>query len=430
MASSLIHNGALIDGTGGEPLPDGAVLVEDGRIRAVGRRDDVPRPGGEVAEIDAQGGFILPGFVDAHVHLMLEGADLLKQLTTPLSLHFYRAIAHMRRTVEAGVTSVRDAGGADAGVKRAVEEGLVVGPRMQISISVLTTTGGHADFWLPSGAEVSLFPTYPGNPSGRCDGPDGVRRKVREVLRAGAEVVKVCSTGGVLSPTDHPEFTQFTPEELGVMVQEAAYRRGVKVMAHAQGAEGVKNAVRAGVHSIEHGICLDDEAVELMLRHGTYLVPTLVAPLGVLETAEATGAMPEWGVRKAREVVDVHRDSIARAHRAGVRIAMGTDAAVVPHGTNLRELGLLCDVGMTPMEAIVAATKTAADCLGWGDGVGTLEAGQRADVVVSRIDPVADVRSLATADNILLVLKDGAVVKDRRDNGAAGERQGRPVQAD
>ena len=274
MASSLIHNGTVIDGTGREPLPDGAVLIEDGRIGAVGRRDDLTRPAGAVAEIDAQGGFILPGFIDAHVHLMLEGFDLVGHLTTPFSLHFYRAIDHMRRTVEAGVTCVRDAGGADAGVKRAVEAGLVVGPRMQISISVLTTTGGHGDFWLPSGAEFSLFSAYPGNPDGRCDGVDGVRQKVREVLRAGAEIVKVCSTGGVLSPTDHPEFTQFSPEELGVMVQEAAYRRGVKVMAHAQGADGIKNAVRAGVHSIEHGIYLDDEAIELMLRNGTWLVPT------------------------------------------------------------------------------------------------------------------------------------------------------------
>jgi imidazolonepropionase-like amidohydrolase len=237
---------------------------------------------------------------------------------------------------------------------------------------------------------------------------------VREVLRAGAEVVKVHATGGVLSPTDHPDFTQFTPEELGIMVQEAAYRGGKKVMAHAQGAEGIKNAVRAGIHSIEHGIYLDDEAIALMLERGTYLVPTLAAPLGVLEAAERTGAMPEWGIRKAREVVDIHRASIARAYKAGVKIAMGTDAAVVPHGTNLRELGLMCGIGMTPMEAIVATTRVAAACLGWEEQVGTVEAGKLADLVISKVDPIADVRALEDPANIVLVMKDGGVVKDAR----------------
>ncbi len=353
---------------------------------------------------------------------MFEGFDIPKMMATPFSLNFYKAIAHMRRTIEAGVTSVRDAGGADLGVKQAVEQGLVLGPWLQISISVLTITGGHGDGWMPSGNELVLFPEYPGNPDGRCDGPEEVRRKVREILRAGAEVIKVCSTGGVLSPTDHPEFTQYTPEELDIMVQEGAYRRGVKVMAHAQGAEGVKNAVRAGIHSIEHGIYLDDEAIELMLERGTFLVPTLVAPVGVVEAAERSGAMPEWGLRKARESIEAHRDSIARAHRAGVKIAMGTDAAVVPHGTNLRELGLMCDCGMSPMQAIVATTKVAAECLGWQDRLGTVEPGKLADIVIARTDPIADLRSLEDVNNIAVVMKGGEVVKDRR--AAIGKEPG------
>jgi len=319
----------------------------------------------------------------------------------------------MRRTVEAGITSVRDAGGADAGVKQAVEQGLVLGPRMQISITPLTITGGHGDGWMLSGNEFMLFPPYPGNPDGRCNGVEEVRKKVREVLRAGAEVVKVHATGGVLSPRDHPEFTQFSEEELRVMVQEAAYRRGVKVMAHAQGAEGVKNAIRAGIYSIEHGIYLDDEAIELMLQHGTFLVPTLIAPLAVLEAGEK-GGMPEYGVRKAREVVEAHGDSIGRAHKAGVKIAMGTDAGVMPHGTNLRELGLMINIGMTPMEAIVATTRTAAECLGWQDRVGTLEPGKLADVVITRSDPLKDIRSLENVENIAVVMKDGQIVIDRR----------------
>ncbi len=412
MSTILIHNGVLIDGAGNPPIQDGAVLVQENRILAAGHRSQMPQPDGPVTQIDAQGGTILPGFIDTHVHLMLEGVNIPQLLTTPFSFNFYKAIHHMRRTVEAGITSVRDAGGADVGVKQAVEQGLVLGPRMQISISVLTTTGGHGDGWMLSGNTLDLFPPYPGNPGGLCDGVEEVRKKVREVLRAGAEVIKVCATGGVLSPTDHPEFTQFTEEELRVMVQEGRFRRGVKVMAHAQGAEGIKNAVRAGIHSIEHGIFLDDEAIDLMLEHGTFLVPTLLAPLAVLEAGERPNSgMPEYGLRKARETVAIHRESIARAYKAGVKIAMGTDAGVMPHGTNLRELGLMCDVGMSPMEAIVATTKTAAECLGWQDQVGTLEPGKLADVIVTRMDPLADIRSLEQVDNIALVMKDGQVVK-------------------
>ena len=416
MAYTLIHNGTLVDGNGGAPVADGAVLVEDNTIRAVGRKVDIRLPAAPVNQIDAGGGWILPGLIDTHVHLMLEGIDIPKMLMTPFSFNFYKALAHMRRTLDAGITTVRDAGGADLGVKQAQAAGLIAGPRMQISVTALSITGGHGDGWMPSGMSLDLFPTYPGMPDNKCDGVEDVRKKVREVLRAGAEVIKVCSTGGVLSPTDHPEFTQFTEEELRVMVQEGAYRRGVKVMAHAQGAEGIKNAVRAGIHSIEHGIFLDDEAIDLMLAHGTFLVPTLLAPLAVLEQGEA-GAMPEYGVRKARETIEIHSESIAKAHKAGVTIAMGTDAGVMPHGTNLRELGLMCAVGMSPMAAIVATTKTAAACLGWQDRVGTLAAGKLADVVVTRTDPLANIRSLEETANIVLVMQDGNVVKDIR--GAA-----------
>ncbi len=322
------------------------------------------------------------------------------------------SVEYMRRTLDAGITSVRDAGGADVGMKQAVETGVVVGPRMQISTAVLTITGGHVDFWMRSGNEFQLLPAYPGFPDGRCDGVDGVRKTVREVLRAGADVLKICTTGGVMSPTDHPDFTQFSPEEIEVVVREAAYRRGIKVMAHAQGVEGIKNAVRAGVHSIEHGIYLDDEAIELMLEHDTFLVPTLLAPAEVVEKGEEVG-MPAHAIRKAREVIDVHKDSIRRAHEAGAKIAMGTDAGVMPHGTNLRELGLMVDVGMTPMEAIVATTKTAAECLGWQDRVGTVEVGKLADLVIAKTDPLRDIRSLENRDNVEVVMKGGEVVKER-----------------
>lgn len=414
MAHTMISNGTLIDGRGGEPIPNAAVLLKDNRIYAAGHIDSITIPFGHIDQIDAQGGWILPGMIDTHVHMMLEWSGLQHMMETPFSMNFYKSVGYLRRTIEAGITTVRDAGGADLGMKQAVDEGLIVGPRLQISITVLGITGGHTDDWLPSGNTQHLFMPYPGNPSGICDGVDEVRKKVREVLRAGADIIKICSTGGVLSPTDHPEFTQFSPEELDVIVQEANYRRGTKVMAHAQGADGIKNAVRAGVHSIEHGIYLDDEAIELMLKHGTYLVPTLLAPVAVLEIAQASGTMPEYGIRKSQEVLEIHRDSVARAYEAGVRIAMGTDAGVMPHGTNLRELGLMASVGMSPMEVIVNTTKTAAECLGWDDRLGTIESGKLADIIITKTDPLQNLTSLEKPDNIVTVLKDGQIVKDLR----------------
>ena len=418
MEISLVRNATLIDGTGAAPLRDAAVLVTDGRIEQAGPREKIAVPPGAI-DIDAGGVCILPGFIDAHVHLMLEGINLARDMATPFSMRFYQSIEYMRRTLDAGITTVRDAGGADAGLKQAVDSGIVPGPRVQISIAILTITGGPVDFWMRSGNEFRLLPPYPGFPDGRCDGVDGVRQRVREVLRAGADVIKVCATGGVMSPTDHPEFTQFSPEELHVIVREAAYRGGRKVMAHAQGLEGIKHALRAGVHSIEHGIYLDDEAIELMLERGAFLVPTLLAPVGVLEAGQQ-GGMAAHAVQKAREVLDAHRDSISRAHKAGVKIAMGTDAGVVPHGTNLRELGLMVGVGLTPMEAIVATTRTAAECLGWQDRVGTIEAGKAADLVITRTDPLHDIRSLEDTGNILLVMKGGTVVKDLRGPAVRG----------
>ncbi|MCP4362750.1 MAG: amidohydrolase family protein [Chloroflexi bacterium] len=412
MQYTLVHNGTLIDGYGRDPIQNGAVLVKDNQIQAVGKKLDIPLPDVEVTMLDAQGGHILPGLIDTHVHFLFEEINIMRLLSTPFSLNYYLAQDRMERTLNTGITSVRDAGGADLGMKQAVEQGVILGPRMQISISVLSITGGHGDTWLPSGTNLDLFSETPGRPSGICDGVEDVRKKVRQILRAGAEIIKVCATGGVLSPTDHPEFTQFSQDELEVMVQEAAFRKGIKVMAHAQGAEGIKNAVRAGIHSIEHGIFVDDEAIELMLEKGTFLVPTLLAPLAVLEIAEATGSMPEWGVQKSREVIEIHSENIGKAFQAGVNIAMGTDAGVMKHGTNLRELGLMCNVGMSPMETIVATTKTAAECLGWQDRVGTLESGKLADLIITKTNPLADIRSLENVDNIGLVMLDGRIVKN------------------
>lgn len=409
MTTLLIKNGYIIDGTGADGF-EGTVVVEDQKIAYVGSPEGYQETGQEQV-VDATGHSVLPGFIDTHVHMMFEYTPLEKRLTTPFSYMFYQALEYMQATLNAGVTTVRDALGTDLGVKRAIENGLVKGPRIQLSINALTITGGHGDGMQVNGDIFDIAPSgYRGMPTGMADGVDEVRKKTREMLRAGAEVIKVHATGGVLSATDHPEFTQYSYDELAAIVEEAKFRKGVKVMAHAQGAEGIKNAVRAGIHSIEHGIYLDDEAIELMIEKGTYLVPTLLAPIAVLETADEVG-MPASAVAKSKEVIEAHKESFTKAYKAGVKIAMGTDAGVFKHGTNLRELGLMVDGGMTPMESIVASTKTAAECLGWEDKVGTLEANKLADIVIVKGNPLEDIYSLADHETIAHVFKDGVFVK-------------------
>jgi imidazolonepropionase-like amidohydrolase len=257
---------------------------------------------------------------------------------------------------------------------------------MQISIIMLSQTGGHGDEWLPSGDLSSLFIAHPGRPSGIVDGSDEVRRKVRELHRMGADVIKVATSGGVLSPRDDPRHAHLRPAELEVLVEEAT-AAGMFVMAHAQGAEGIKNAVRAGIRSIDHGIFLDDEGIELMKARGTWLVPTLVAPQGVLDAVDAGVQLPPAIVDKARSVVEVHRTAFRNAVQAGVRIAMGTDSGVTPHGQNLHEVQLMLEGGMTPAAALEATTRSAAQLMGLDDDLGTIEAGKIADLVVVDGDP-------------------------------------------
>ncbi|MBN9740390.1 amidohydrolase family protein [Amycolatopsis sp. A1MSW2902] len=397
MTRTLFTGGTVFDGTGSAPAP-ADVVVEDGRIVEVGTGLDGDRA------VDCAGAMLLPGMFDCHVHVTVSDLGLLQRVQKPFSYQFYEAARNLWTTLKLGITTVRDAAGADLGIKQAVADGLIPGPRLEIAIGLISPTGGHGDGWMPSGHCVPLSLPHPGRPSALADGPDEMRRVARTLLRAGADVLKVCTTGGVLSPRDDPRHSQFTPEELDVLVAEATMQ-GRAVMAHAQGAEGVKNAVRAGIRSIEHGIYLDDEAIELMLARGTWLVPTLVAPVNVIRAAAAGAALPDAVVQKAKEVAEVHLESVRRAVEAGVRIAMGTDSGVGPHGTNLEELELMRSAGMSPADVLVAATSSAARLLGKDAELGRLAPGYRADLVVVSGD-IYDFPALA--GNVREVWQDGA----------------------
>ncbi len=402
MTRTVFTGGLVYDGTTGRPA-EGDVVVEDGRIVDVG-------PGLDGDEsVDCTGGYLSPGFMDCHVHVTLDAPSQMRILETPFSLQFYSAAANLKKTLDIGLTTVRDAGGADLGIKEAVDRGMIPGPRMQISIIMLSQTGGHGDDWSICGGDVPFFLPHPGRPSGLADGPDEVRKRVREIIRAGADVIKVATTGGVLSPRDDPRHPHFRDAEIAVMTEEAT-AAGIHVMAHAQGAGGIKAALRNGVRSIEHGIFLDDEAIEMMLQRGAWLVPTLQAPRAVIAAAEAGLPIPQSSVDKAISTTQAHLESVRRAHEAGVRIAMGTDAGVGAHGTNLEEVELMTEAGMSSLEALHATTGSAAELLDVASDRGTIRPGQRADLVLVDGDP-GDVTKLG--DRVRAVYLDGTEVSRR-----------------
>ena len=376
MTRTIWSNGTVFDGTGAAPAVTD-IAVEDGRIADIGTGLD----GDE--SIDCTGLLVTPGLFDCHVHFMVDGDfSANTHLSTPFSMNYFQAAERMQRTLACGITTVREAGGSDLGVKEAQEAGLISGPRMQLSITILSQTGGHGDGWEVCGAHMpGMMDAHPGRPHNIVDGPDEMRKKVRELIRAGADVIKVCTSGGVISPRDDPQHPHFMADELDVLVAEATAAHRF-VMAHAQATEGIKNAVRAGIRSIEHGIYLDDEAIQMMLDAGTYLVPTLVAPLGVLEAGDRGVELPAVILDKARAVVDVHYESIRKAVDAGVKIAMGTDSGVTPHGQNLRELALMADLGMSPTAVFESSTRVAAELMGLDHDLGTLEVGKIADAVM------------------------------------------------
>ena len=389
---TLVLSGArIIDGTGTEPVRGRSVVVEKGVITAVVEDARAPRGNG----VDLAGHTLLPGLINSHVHLCLGAeADPARAMREePLALTAIKALLRARETARAGVTTVRDLGGreyAELAARRAIQEGLIDGPRIVAAGRPVCMTGGHGH-WL--GREA--------------DGPDDARKAVREQLKAGADVIKIIATGGVLTPGVEPGSPQMTFEEMRAAIEEAR-KAGRRTAAHAMAATGISEAIDAGITSIEHGVYLTEEIVAHMRRDGTFLVPTLNAPAAIATGGLAAG-IPEYMVRKSEQVVPPHVASFQLAHRAGVRIAAGADSGTPLnfHGSLLPELTLMVKYGMTPLEAIRSATVTAADCLGLGEVTGRVAPGYAADLIAVAGDPAERIETLA---DLKLVLVNGRII--------------------
>ena len=398
----VIKAGVLIDGKGGEPQRDVAVLVEEGRIAAVGRAHELQVPAGAQV-VEAPGGTLLPGLIDCHVHIMSHSPRVQDQLATPTTVALFLAAKSLRATLRAGFTTIRDAGGAEPGLRRAIELGLVEGPRLLVA-GAIGQTGTHMQAYYPSGVTLQHSAIAP---AWIADGVDEVRKATREALRNGFDLIKICATGGVMSPQDSPDYTEFTVEEIRAIV-EAAAQRGTVVMAHVEGAQGIKNAVLGGVWSVEHCTLLDDEALDLILSRDVFYVPTLLLPQYIVDHGREQG-MGEYALAKADRVQKTHVASYRKGIAAGAKFALGTDAMGELHGKNAHELTLMVADGLSPMQAIVAATKTAAAACRLDDKVGTIEAGKLADLVLVDGDPLADISILEQQER-LTVFKEGVKV--------------------
>jgi len=403
----------LFDGKSNALLTPGVVVVTDGKIVAAGTSVAIPA-GAEV--IDLGDATLLPGFIDAHTHLtMMYNEDYkqerLDRLEKTIAEQALDASVNARVTLMAGITTVRDVGSSnylDVGLRNAIRNGRVPGPRMLVTVHALSATGGHCDF--SQGYREGLFGHESGPLEGVVNGADQARYAVRLDHKYGADMIKVCATGGVLSPTDDVDTPQLTQEELNAIVDEAhALRR--KTAAHAHGAEGAKRAIRAGIDSIEHGTFLDDEALDMMKQRGTFLVPTLMAVQGLQEKIDKGTYIPPAILAKAKAAIASIRQTFQRALAKGVKIGLGTDAAVYPHGRNVEEFHQMTDLGMKPIDALKAGTSMDAELLGLADKIGTLEAGKIADVVAVPGDPVQNIRQ---TEHVFFVMKEGVIYKNEK----------------
>ena len=396
-----IRAGRLIDGLGGAPATDVVILVENDRITAVGKGLPIP-PGAQV--IDLRRSTVLPGFIDAHTHVTSQPENYMEDLfrKSPVDV---AVAAHVfaRRTLEAGFTTIRDVGAGefiDVALRNAINHGMVVGPRMQVATLTVGSTGGHGD--------LTGFSPYVkfGQFSGIADGVDEIRKLVRFEVKNGADLIKMLASAGVLSEEESVGAPQFTQEEMNAVVQEATMW-GRKVAAHAHGAEAIKRALRAGVASIEHASLIDDEGIRLAKEHGAYLVMDIYNDDYIMAEYKRLG-YPQKILDKEASVGRLQRESFRRAVQAGVKMAYGTDAGVYPHGWNGKQFAKMVEWGMTPMQAILAATQGSADLLGWSDRVGSIQTGRFADIVAVDGDPLKDISEL---ERVRFVMKDGVVYK-------------------
>jgi imidazolonepropionase-like amidohydrolase len=409
----VLKAAALFDGKSDALITPGLVVVTGGRIVGVGPGAAIPA-GAEV--IDLGDATLLPGFIDAHTHLTFFYSNdynqaALSNLQKTVAERALDASVNARVTLMAGFTTVRDVGSEDfldVGLRNAIAKGDVPGPRMLVSVHALGSTGGHCDY--QDGFRQGLFGHEAGPLDGVINGPDQARYAVRLNHKYGADVIKTCASGGVLSPTDDVDTPQLTQEELNALVDEAhALHR--KTAAHAHGAEAAKRAIRAGIDSIEHGSFLDDEALDMMKQRGTYLVPTLMAAQGLQEKFDRNIYMPPAIVAKAHLAISAMHTAFQRALAKGVKIGLGTDAAVYPHGRNAEEFHQMVDLGMKPAAALKAGTSADADLLGLADKIGTLEPDKLADVVAVPGNPLENIRQ---TEHVFFVMKEGVIYKNEK----------------
>jgi imidazolonepropionase-like amidohydrolase len=400
---TILRPGRVLDVRTGELRSNQAIVIENERIAEIASAGEVKAAAGD-ATVDLPEATLLPGLIDMHTHLTMDLGSLgysgLGISTAREALHGAR---NARRTLEAGFTTVRNLGAndyADIALRDAINDGDVIGPRIVASGPALGITGGHCD-------ENLLPPAFHLQGGGVADGVEAVQHKVREVIKYGADVIKICATGGVLSKGDDPNASQFTLEELKAIAADA-HRLGRRVAAHAHGAEGVRWASEAGVDSVEHGHLMDDAAIATLKKNGTYLVPTLFLTEYMQQNMERSD-VPEFSKQKMRWIAGAAQQNVKKAFAAGVKVAFGTDAAVYPHGLNAGEFHVYVKLGMTPVAAIQTATINAADLLGWTKQVGTLEPGKFADLIAVDGDPTKDVTTL---EHVRFVMKGGVVYKN------------------
>jgi imidazolonepropionase-like amidohydrolase len=414
--STVLKAARLYDGKSGAILKPGVVVVTDGKIVAAGSSATIPAAA-EVIELgDAT---LLPGFIDAHTHITgMYREDYAKAaldvLRKPIPEMALDASVNARVTLMAGVTTVRDLGSGDyldAGLRNAIDRGVASGPRMLVAVHAIGATGGHCDH---TGYRDGVFGRESGPQDGVINGADEARKAVRFAHKYGATVIKTCATGGVLSMADAVDTPQLTQEELNAIVDEAHALR-LRTAAHAHGAEGAKRAIRAGIDSIEHGSFLDEEALNMMKERGTYYVPTLMAVQGLSEQIAKGAPIPPPILVKAKAAIAAIHQTFQKALAKGIKIGMGTDAAVYPHGRNPEEFHQMVDLGMKPIDALKAGTSVDAELLGLADKIGTLEAGKLADVVAVPGDPVENIR---LTEKVFFVMKEGVIYKNERAGSA------------